>query len=256
MVAARPVKRRSVHGRATPWTSSASGSRKSAASLTWHGPCRPEKGGRRKAEAGTEEHRIAARAAADGAGHVRMGEQTPHLRRHRPSTVLHGGAWSAHDLRRTGATFILACGAAGDIVERCQNHALTTEAQKNGSIRHCYGPIISTTMNAKCATRGTGSGAISNSLTLRPHVASQTHAWLPSTTQGIQGCPTRPSSCGTIISMATNAKCATRGSSSGHSWKRRAGARYRNCRILGTKPTTSAPKKRLPSPRRRKNHRV
>ena len=45
------------------------------------------------------------------------------------SLVLPGGAWSAHDLRRTGATFMLACGVAEDMVERCLNHAVTTNAR-------------------------------------------------------------------------------------------------------------------------------
>jgi integrase len=45
------------------------------------------------------------------------------------SLVLPGGAWSARDLRRTGATFMLACGVADDMVERCLNHAVTTKAR-------------------------------------------------------------------------------------------------------------------------------
>ncbi|WP_228881263.1 tyrosine-type recombinase/integrase [Paraburkholderia saeva] len=45
------------------------------------------------------------------------------------SLVLPGGPWSAHDLRRTGATFMLACGVADDVVERCLNHAVTTKAR-------------------------------------------------------------------------------------------------------------------------------
>ena len=66
------AKRRSVHGRATPWTPSASGSRKSGCAyhVTRTRQAR-KKGGRRKAQAGTEEHRTAAREAADGTGHVR-----------------------------------------------------------------------------------------------------------------------------------------------------------------------------------------
>nr|WP_279571368.1 site-specific integrase [Paraburkholderia sp. BL10I2N1] len=46
------------------------------------------------------------------------------------SLLLDGGSWSAHDLRRTGATFMQVCGVPQPIIEACLNHALSSEARE------------------------------------------------------------------------------------------------------------------------------
>lgn len=43
------------------------------------------------------------------------------------------GAWTPHDLRRTGATMMQKLGIAPDIIDRCQNHVIET---KNKSAKH------------------------------------------------------------------------------------------------------------------------
>ncbi|MGF6599763.1 integrase [Paraburkholderia sp. GAS448] len=48
------------------------------------------------------------------------------------SLMLSGGPWSCHDLRRTGATLMQACGFDEGIVERCLNHTITTQARRKG----------------------------------------------------------------------------------------------------------------------------
>ncbi|MFX1674546.1 tyrosine-type recombinase/integrase [Paraburkholderia sp. A2WS-5] len=48
------------------------------------------------------------------------------------SLVLAGGPWSCHDLRRTGATIMQACGFEDIVIERCLNHSVTTHARHKG----------------------------------------------------------------------------------------------------------------------------
>ncbi len=36
--------------------------------------------------------------------------------------MLSGGAWTPHDLRRTGATMMGELGVMGEVIERCLNH--------------------------------------------------------------------------------------------------------------------------------------
>lgn len=48
------------------------------------------------------------------------------------SLILPGGAWSCHDLRRTGATLMQVCGFEERIVDRCLNHSVTTQARRQG----------------------------------------------------------------------------------------------------------------------------
>ena len=36
--------------------------------------------------------------------------------------LLSGGAWTPHDLRRSGATLMSRLGIDGDVIERCLNH--------------------------------------------------------------------------------------------------------------------------------------
>ncbi|MFC6944315.1 tyrosine-type recombinase/integrase [Paraburkholderia dipogonis] len=43
--------------------------------------------------------------------------------------VLYGGPWSWHDLRRTGATLMQACGIDESLVDRCLNHSHSTMAR-------------------------------------------------------------------------------------------------------------------------------
>jgi integrase len=38
------------------------------------------------------------------------------------SLLLSGGAWTPHDLRRTGATMMGELGVMGEVIERCLNH--------------------------------------------------------------------------------------------------------------------------------------
>ncbi|POR53599.1 phage integrase family protein [Paraburkholderia eburnea] len=45
---------------------------------------------------------------------------------------LHGGPWSCHDLCRTGATLMQACGFDEGIVERCLNHSIATQTRRKG----------------------------------------------------------------------------------------------------------------------------
>lgn len=47
--------------------------------------------------------------------------------RHFKSLVLSGGAWTPHDLRRTGATLMSALGVQGAIIEHCLNHLETNK---------------------------------------------------------------------------------------------------------------------------------
>lgn len=48
------------------------------------------------------------------------------------SLLLDDGLWSAHDLRRTGASFMQAIGISSTTVERCLNHKLSKEERERG----------------------------------------------------------------------------------------------------------------------------
>ena len=52
---------------------------------------------------------------------------------------LPGGRWMPHDLRRTGATMMVALGVMPDVVERCLNHAEENKVKRT-YLRHSYEP--------------------------------------------------------------------------------------------------------------------
>lgn len=62
-------------------------------------------------------------------------------RRHDNTLVLGGGrsgAWTPHDLRRTGATTMQSLGVALDIIDRCQNHVLGGSKVRRHYLHHDY----------------------------------------------------------------------------------------------------------------------
>ena len=62
-------------------------------------------------------------------------------RRHDNTLVLgegKGGAWTPHDLRRTGATMMQALGVSLDIIDRCQNHVLAGSKVRRHYLHHDY----------------------------------------------------------------------------------------------------------------------
>lgn len=62
-------------------------------------------------------------------------------RRHDNSLVLGGGvngAWTPHDLRRTGATLMQSLGVGLDIIDRCQNHVLAGSKVRRHYLHHDY----------------------------------------------------------------------------------------------------------------------
>jgi len=62
-------------------------------------------------------------------------------RRHDNSLVLDGGkngAWTPHDLRRTGATLMQSLGIALEIIDRCQNHVLPGSKVRRHYLHHDY----------------------------------------------------------------------------------------------------------------------
>jgi integrase len=70
---------------------------------------------------------------------------TPRLpmknRRHDNSLVLgdgKNGAWTPHDLRRTGATLMQSLGVPLDIIDRCQNHVLSGSKVRRHYLHHDY----------------------------------------------------------------------------------------------------------------------
>lgn len=62
-------------------------------------------------------------------------------RRHDNTLVLCegvNGAWTAHDLRRTGATMMQSLGVPLDIIDRCQNHVLPGSKVRRHYFHHDY----------------------------------------------------------------------------------------------------------------------
>lgn len=62
-------------------------------------------------------------------------------RRHDNSLVLNGGkngAWTPHDLRRTGATLMQSLGVSLEIIDRCQNHVLPGSKIRRHYLHHDY----------------------------------------------------------------------------------------------------------------------
>jgi integrase len=62
-------------------------------------------------------------------------------RRHDNTLVLGGGksgAWTPHDLRRTGATMMQSLGVALDIIDQCQNHVLGGSKVRRHYLHHDY----------------------------------------------------------------------------------------------------------------------
>lgn len=49
-----------------------------------------------------------------------------------------GGAWTPHDLRRTGATMMQKLGVSLDIIDRCQNHVLAGSKVRRHYMHHDY----------------------------------------------------------------------------------------------------------------------
>jgi integrase len=49
-----------------------------------------------------------------------------------------GGAWTPHDLRRTGATMMQKLGVALDVIDRCQNHVLPGSKVRRHYLHHDY----------------------------------------------------------------------------------------------------------------------
>lgn len=48
------------------------------------------------------------------------------------------GAWTPHDLRRTGATMMQALGISLDAIDRCQNHVLPGSKVRRHYMHHNY----------------------------------------------------------------------------------------------------------------------
>ena len=44
--------------------------------------------------------------------------------------VLPDGRWTAHDLRRTAATFMAALGVSGDVIDECLNHVIESRVRR------------------------------------------------------------------------------------------------------------------------------
>ena len=62
-------------------------------------------------------------------------------RRHDNTLVLganNNGAWTPHDLRRTGATMMQSLGVSLDIIDRCQNHVLAGSKIRRHYLHHDY----------------------------------------------------------------------------------------------------------------------
>ena len=62
-------------------------------------------------------------------------------RRHDNTLVLgagKNGAWTPHDLRRTGATLMQGLGVALEIIDRCQNHVLPGSKVRRHYLHHDY----------------------------------------------------------------------------------------------------------------------
>lgn len=62
-------------------------------------------------------------------------------RRHDNALVLGGeknGAWTPHDLRRTGATMMQGLGVSLDVIDRCQNHVLGGSKVRRHYLHHDY----------------------------------------------------------------------------------------------------------------------
>lgn len=62
-------------------------------------------------------------------------------RRHDNTLVLSGGkngAWTPHDLRRTGATLMQSLGVSLEIIDRCQNHVLPGSKVRRHYLHHDY----------------------------------------------------------------------------------------------------------------------
>ena len=62
-------------------------------------------------------------------------------RRHDNTLVLadgQNGGWTPHDLRRTGATMMLALGVSLDNIDRCQNHVLAGSRARRLYLHHDY----------------------------------------------------------------------------------------------------------------------
>ena len=62
-------------------------------------------------------------------------------RRHDNTLVLNdgkSGAWTPHDLRRTGATLMQSLGVSLEIIDKCQNHVLPGSKVRRHYLHHDY----------------------------------------------------------------------------------------------------------------------
>lgn len=62
-------------------------------------------------------------------------------RKHDNSLTLSGGragAWTPHDLRRTGATMMQQLGVSLDLIDRCQNHVMAGSRVRRAYLHHDY----------------------------------------------------------------------------------------------------------------------
>ena len=48
------------------------------------------------------------------------------------------GAWTRHDLRRTGATMMQALGISLELIDQCQNHVLPGSKVRRSYMHHDY----------------------------------------------------------------------------------------------------------------------
>jgi integrase len=53
-----------------------------------------------------------------------------HRSKRTESLVLPGGRWTAHDLRRTAATFMADLGISGDVIDECLNHVIESRVRR------------------------------------------------------------------------------------------------------------------------------
>jgi integrase len=70
------------------------------------------------------------------------GARKPMANRKHDNTLVLGsgkhGAWTPHDLRRTGATMMQALGVSLEIIDRCQNHVLSGSKVRRHYLHHDY----------------------------------------------------------------------------------------------------------------------
>jgi integrase len=107
----------------------------------WTGWCFPGRGGERHVDVKSFTKQVGDRQAMfkgskDGGARKPMAN-----RRHDNTLVLasgQNGAWTPHDLRRTGATMMQGLGVSLDIIDRCQNHVMAGSKVRRHYLHHDY----------------------------------------------------------------------------------------------------------------------